>query len=75
LYNAIEDLYLIYVKKLPPGPLSLPVLGGLYLLNPKQPHLSLEKLYRKYGPIFSLRMGTMGRVIIIMDKDLLNEVF
>lgn len=74
LYNAIEDLYLIYVKKLPPGPLSLPVLGGLYLLNPKQPHLSLEKLYRKYGPIFSLRMGTMGRVIIIMDKDLLNEV-
>lgn len=74
LYTLICDLYQVYVKGMPPGPWSLPVIGGMYLLNPKRPHLSLEKLYNKYGRIFSLNMASMGRVVIVMDKDLLNEI-
>ncbi|XP_054775952.1 cytochrome P450 81E8-like [Prosopis cineraria] len=50
-------------KKLPPSPPSLPILGNLLQL--KQPlHSHLHSLSQKYGPIFSLRLGSRFAVVV-----------
>ncbi|KAK3589594.1 hypothetical protein CHS0354_043055 [Potamilus streckersoni] len=74
LYYSIHDLYLIYICKFPPGPLSLPLIGGLHYLDPKRPHHSIRDLGAKYGGIFSLRMGPLGRVIFINDYKIIKQV-
>ena len=48
---------------LPPGPFPLPVIGHLHLV--KLPfHRFLHCLSEKYGPIFSLRLGSRSAVVI-----------
>ncbi|RVX23469.1 Cytochrome P450 81E8 [Vitis vinifera] len=48
---------------LPPSPPAVPIIGHLHLL--KQPvHRSLQLLSQKYGPIFSLRLGSQLAVIV-----------
>ncbi|XP_007530762.2 steroid 17-alpha-hydroxylase/17,20 lyase-like [Erinaceus europaeus] len=50
-----------YPKSLP----SLPVLGSLpFLPRHGQPHVNFFKLQEKYGPIYSLRMGSKMTVIV-----------
>jgi hypothetical protein len=73
LYAVLEDLYLFTFRKLPPGPLSLPVIGGVHLLG-REPYRSVQNMARKYGDIFSLRMGMQERVIFIEDPDLMKQV-
>lgn len=75
LYSLLHDLYLIYIRGMPPGPFSLPVIGGVYCLNLKHPHLSLESLGKNYGKIFSLKMGPMGRTVFLQDINLINQMF
>ncbi|KAL1539778.1 unspecific monooxygenase [Salvia divinorum] len=50
-------------SKLPPGPYGLPVIGNILHLGPK-PHLSLAKLSHKYGPVMSLKLGSITTVVI-----------
>ncbi|KAJ0901558.1 putative cytochrome P450 [Helianthus annuus] len=50
-------------KNLPPGPVPLPVIGSLHLLG-SLPHRSLHKLSQKYGPIMSVRLGSVQFVIV-----------
>ncbi|KAJ0764752.1 putative angelicin synthase [Helianthus annuus] len=50
-------------KTLPPGPVPLPVIGSLHLLG-SLPHRSLHKLSQKYGPIMSVRLGSVQFVIV-----------
>ncbi|KAL7245325.1 hypothetical protein ACSBR2_000616 [Camellia fascicularis] len=48
---------------LPPTPLSLPIIGHLYLL--KTPlHLSLKTLSDRHGPLLSLRFGCCLTVVV-----------
>ncbi|XVF23989.1 hypothetical protein REPUB_Repub13aG0087700 [Reevesia pubescens] len=50
-------------KNLPPSPFALPIIGHLHLL--KEPlHQSLFPLSQKYGPIFSLRLGSRLAVVV-----------
>ncbi|XP_078251790.1 uncharacterized protein LOC144591607 [Rhinoraja longicauda] len=49
---------------LPPGPHPLPIIGHLHLLDLKKPHESLMELSEKYGPIFSIKLGTMKAVVL-----------
>ncbi|XP_009763141.1 geraniol 8-hydroxylase-like [Nicotiana tabacum] len=51
-------------KKLPPGPIPLPLIGNLHNILGGQPHQSLTKLAEKYGPIISLRLGQITTVVI-----------
>ncbi|KAI7724482.1 hypothetical protein M8C21_002707 [Ambrosia artemisiifolia] len=50
-------------ETLPPGPVPLPVIGSLHLLG-SLPHRSLHKLSQKYGPIMSIRLGSVQFVIV-----------
>ncbi|CAL5209318.1 unnamed protein product [Lathyrus oleraceus] len=46
-------------KNKPPGPTGLPIIGNLHQLGP-QPHSSLSSFAKVYGPIMSLRFGSVN---------------
>ncbi|KAK5584715.1 hypothetical protein RB653_006331 [Dictyostelium firmibasis] len=46
-----------------PGPIGLPIIGNLLQLK-TEPHQVLFQWYEKYGPIFSIRMGSIDTVIL-----------
>ncbi|XP_077345181.1 cytochrome P450 2K1-like isoform X2 [Lithobates pipiens] len=46
------------VKNFPPGPWALPLIGNLHIMDLKKPHFTYLELAKKYGPIFSVQMGT-----------------
>lgn len=50
-------------EKLPPGPPSWPIIGHLHLLG-KLPHRNLGLLSQRYGPLMSLRLGSVATVIV-----------
>ncbi|CAN6282990.1 unnamed protein product [Urochloa humidicola] len=47
---------------LPPGPRPLPVIGNLNLIG-HLPHRSVHELSKSYGPLMSLRFGSMPVVV------------
>nr|A0A2K9RG08.1 RecName: Full=Labd-13Z-ene-9,15,16-triol synthase, chloroplastic; AltName: Full=Cytochrome P450 76BK1; Short=VacCYP76BK1 [Vitex agnus-castus]AUT77126.1 cytochrome P450 [Vitex agnus-castus] len=61
--------------KLPPGPYPLPVVGNIFQLGDK-PNRSVTKLAKKYGPVMSLRLGSILNVVISspeMAKEVLQK--
>ncbi|XP_052179778.1 cytochrome P450 CYP736A12-like [Diospyros lotus] len=50
-------------RKLPPGPAGLPVIGNLHKLG-KLPHRSLRDLAEKYGPIMSIKLGSVPAIVV-----------
>ncbi|KAI7742158.1 hypothetical protein M8C21_001617 [Ambrosia artemisiifolia] len=50
-------------NRLPPGPFGLPIFGYLPFLN-NQLHEKFTEMAHKYGPIFSLRLGSKFHVVV-----------
>ena len=48
---------------LPPGPIGWPIIGHLPMLG-THPHLYFMKLWRKYGPLVYIRMGSRDTLIV-----------
>ncbi|KAL0739770.1 hypothetical protein Bca4012_081283 [Brassica carinata] len=49
--------------KLPPGPPRLPFIGNIHQVG-KNPHSSFADLSKTYGPVMSLKLGSLNSVII-----------
>ncbi|XP_054855147.1 cytochrome P450 2F5-like [Eublepharis macularius] len=50
--------------RLPPGPAPLPLLGNLPQLDPRALHRSLEKLSQRYGPVYTIHLGSLPCVVL-----------
>ncbi|KAK4434392.1 cytochrome [Sesamum alatum] len=48
---------------LPPGPPPLPIIGNILQLG-ENPHQSLAKLSKNYGPIMHLKLGSLDTVVV-----------
>ena len=53
--------------RLPPGPKPLPIVGNLFQLH-DPPHKSPADLFKIYGPIIFLKLGSIPTVIISSSK-------
>ncbi|XP_035667220.1 cytochrome P450 2J6-like [Branchiostoma floridae] len=65
--------YLRPGKNLPPGPWGWPVLGHIPTLG-KHPHLVLTSMRKKYGDVFSIRLGPKD-VVVLCSYDAIHEAF
>ncbi|KAF5597361.1 cytochrome P450 monooxygenase oxidoreductase [Fusarium pseudoanthophilum] len=63
-------------KNYPPGPPTLPILGNIHLMPTKDAHLQFRKWADKYGPVYSLILGTKPFIVLSSAqavKDLLDK--
>ncbi|NWS07754.1 CP2J2 protein, partial [Motacilla alba] len=60
-------------KNFPPTPFRLPFLGHIYLLDFKDPSITVQKLSKRYGDIFGMHMGTM-KFVMVNGMRLVKEV-
>ncbi|XP_074088622.1 cytochrome P450 2C23-like [Macrotis lagotis] len=58
--------------KFPPGPTPLPLVGNILQLNLKNILASLSQLAEKYGPIFTIYLGT-ERVVVLHGYKIMKE--
>ncbi|XP_043844520.1 cytochrome P450 2C23-like [Dromiciops gliroides] len=58
--------------KLPPGPTPLPLIGNILQLDTKNINASFSKLAEKYGPVYTLYMGTQ-RVVVLYGYNIMKE--
>ncbi|OWF47676.1 Cytochrome P450 2J6 [Mizuhopecten yessoensis] len=61
-------------KNLPPGPRGLPLFGSIGLMKTGKPTEIFRKLRRKYGDVFSIKLGSLT-VVVINGYDNLKEAF
>lgn len=79
LFFCLSCLYLYFLlkprksSKLPPGPKPWPVVGNLFQLS-NDPHRSLARLAKVYGPLMSLKLGSRTTVVVT-SVDIAREVF
>lgn len=63
-----------YINRSPPGPRGLPFIGNLHQFDASAPHIYLWQLSKKYGPIMSLKLGSVT-TLIISSASMAQEVF
>ncbi|KAG9455491.1 hypothetical protein H6P81_008395 [Aristolochia fimbriata] len=51
-------------RRLPPGPLPLPLIGNLHQIGLEEMEPKLQKLHDKYGPIITVYQGTERHVFV-----------
>ncbi|XP_054827101.1 cytochrome P450 2H2-like [Eublepharis macularius] len=59
-------------SRLPPGPSPLPFLGNLLQLDTKNFPSSVEKLSQKYGPVFTIHLGSK-RAVVLYGHEVVKE--
>uniref|UniRef100_F6WLL2 Uncharacterized XB5952314 n=1 Tax=Xenopus tropicalis TaxID=8364 RepID=F6WLL2_XENTR len=60
LYRQKRSKY----QHFPPGPKPLPIIGNIHILNRKRPYLTFLELWKKYGSIFSVQIGSQKMVVL-----------
>ncbi len=58
---------------MPDGPLGLPVIGYIPFMG-RKPYLTFVRLTRRYGSIFSVRLGTK-LVVVLNGRKAIREAF
>ncbi|KAE8605379.1 hypothetical protein XENTR_v10015092 [Xenopus tropicalis] len=59
-------------QNFPPGPKPLPLIGNLHIMNMKKPFLTFMELAEKYGPVFSVQLGTK-KVVVLCGTDAVKD--
>ncbi|XP_042447350.1 cytochrome P450 71A1-like [Zingiber officinale] len=52
------------IRKLPPGPAKLPVIGNLHQIRGNLLHQSLWEISKQYGPLMHLKLGQVSAVVV-----------
>lgn len=67
IFAVLLMLYFLNKKdppNFPPGPPALPLLGNVFSIESKQPHIYLTKLADVYGNVFCIRLGRHKTVFV-----------
>ncbi|XP_051126836.1 cytochrome P450 76T24-like [Andrographis paniculata] len=59
--------------RLPPGPYPFPVIGNLFQIG-RNPHRSLARLSKTYGPLMSLKVGCHN-IVVVSSPEVAKEMF
>ncbi|XP_048359010.1 cytochrome P450 2K6-like isoform X1 [Sphaerodactylus townsendi] len=63
--------------KLPPGPMALPLIGSLHLLDLERPYRTMLKFSKQYGPVYRIKLGQQKLVVLagyeMMKEALVNQ--
>ncbi|KAG9470268.1 hypothetical protein GDO78_018370 [Eleutherodactylus coqui] len=57
---------------LPPGPRPLPIIGNLHILDLKKPYQTLHQLSKKYGPVYTIKLG-VEEVVVLCGYDAVKD--
>ncbi|XP_069830374.1 uncharacterized protein [Dendropsophus ebraccatus] len=68
LYNEKEDV----TQNYPPGPKPLPIIGNILDLDVNKPYLSFQELAKKYGPVYSIKIGVQ-KMVVLCGYDIVRE--
>lgn len=68
LYKQKEHVHPNY----PPGPKPWPIIGNIPNLNVQKPYLSFQELAKKYGPVFSIKIGAQ-KMVVLSGYDTVKE--
>lgn len=63
IFTTLFFLQTLSKSKLPPGPKPWPIIGSLHKLGDR-PHRAVAELSKIYGPIMSLKLGTITTIVI-----------
>ncbi|KAM9134315.1 cytochrome P450 2H1-like [Pangshura tecta] len=58
--------------KLPPGPVAFPIIGNSLQLNTRNLPQSIHELSVKYGPVFTIYLGSL-RVVVLYGQEAVKE--
>ena len=59
---------------MPPGPFPLPIIGNILQIDDTKPHITFSKLSKKYGKIFTVKLGVQ-RIVVICGAELARCAF
>ncbi|XP_073442559.1 cytochrome P450 2K4-like [Dendrobates tinctorius] len=59
-------------KNFPPGPKPLPIIGNIHIMDIGKPHLTFVQLAKKYGTVFSFRIG-MSKSIVLCGYETIKD--
>ncbi|KAK4944566.1 hypothetical protein LTR10_016000 [Elasticomyces elasticus] len=60
-------------RNFPDGPPTLPILGNLHQLPTHKPYLQFTEWARKYGGMYSLKLGP-GTVVVLTDRRIIKQL-
>ncbi|KAM4043855.1 cytochrome P450 2K4-like [Anomaloglossus baeobatrachus] len=61
-------------KNFPPGPKCLPIIGNLHIFDVKNPSKTFTQLSKKFGPVFSVQLGTQ-KMVLLYGYDAVKDAY